>query len=267
MSHYKLVLAIVAISCSRGRSTPTIPRRPRANRRGLHDRPARGSEDPKSRRARRRSSTSPSSAVPTLTMDKFSISTTNKNQKVTMKPEKLRPTPATETIAIAIMIAGIQMIWIGSDEIPDIDDNSKYPGVLKDLEQAIMKLNLGNAGPPGSKGVVVSYSNWCRDQGPARRSQEHQRRRARRAGLQEQDRYRHDVGHRDGDGRAAESGRCAEAPVVGNDTNNEAAKPQLADMKKRAAAQGIRLVRDHLQGSDLERGRGHHHDDPEREEQ
>ena len=181
-------------------------------RRGLHDRPARGSE-----RIPKQKGKAPSIDVtvvggPTLTMDKFSLSTTNKTTKVTMKPEKLRPhTDGTETIAIAIVING-QMILDRQRRDSGYDDNSKYPGVLKNLEQAIDKLNLGDAGPPGSKGVVVSYPNGAEIKVPLGDLTEHQRRRARRAeGLQEQDRYRHDVGHRDGDGRAAQSGHRAQS--------------------------------------------------------
>ena len=62
----------------------------------------------------------------------------------------------TETIAIALVING-QEIWIGNDDI-ETDENAKYQGVLKTLEAAIDKMGLPNAGPPGSKGLVISYS-------------------------------------------------------------------------------------------------------------
>jgi hypothetical protein len=91
------------------------------------------------------------------TVDKFSLTTTNAGQKVTMKADKLREyTEGTETIAIALVING-QEIWIGNEEV-EPDPNAQYQGVLKNLETAIDKLQLGNAGPPGSKGVVISYS-------------------------------------------------------------------------------------------------------------
>src|SRR5206468_77162 len=61
------------------------------------------------------------------TVDKFSLSTTNNGQKVTVKAEKLRDySEGTETIAIALVING-QEIWIGNDEI-ETDPNSQYPG-------------------------------------------------------------------------------------------------------------------------------------------
>jgi hypothetical protein len=91
------------------------------------------------------------------TVDKFTLSTTNNGQKVTVKAEKLREySEGTETIAIALVING-QEIWIGNEEV-EPDPNAQYQGVLKNLEAAIDKLQLGNAGPPGSKGVVISYS-------------------------------------------------------------------------------------------------------------
>jgi hypothetical protein len=183
---------------------------------------------------------------PTAPVDKFSISTTNKTTKVTMKAEKLRPySEGTETIAIALVING-QMIWIGSDEIPDIDDNSKYPGVLKNLEQAIDKLELGTkAGPAGSKGMVVSYSNGAEIKVPMG-----DLKLITGGALGEQKDYKNKIGT---DMTAGISMALAELSKVstarkalivvgdGNDTNNEAAKVSLADDKKQAQKQGIQL--------------------------
>src|SRR5215813_3725447 len=96
---------------------------------------------------------------PKVPQEKFSLSTTNAKlgQKVSFAPTKLRGyEEGTETIAIALVICG-QMIWIGNDDY-ETDENAKYSGVLKNLEAAIDKLQLGNADPPGSKGIVISYS-------------------------------------------------------------------------------------------------------------
>ncbi len=94
---------------------------------------------------------------PKVPIEKFSLSTTNNGQKVTLKPEKLREyAEGTETIAIALVICG-QEIWIGNEDVEQ-DPNAKYEGVLKNLQAAIDKLQLGAAEPPGSKGLVVSYS-------------------------------------------------------------------------------------------------------------
>src|SRR5258706_9487328 len=94
---------------------------------------------------------------PKVPLEKFSISTTNQTQKVTIKADRLREyTEGTETIAIALVING-QEIWIGNDDY-ETDENAKYAGVLKNLEQAIDQLQLSTAGPAGTKGIVVSFS-------------------------------------------------------------------------------------------------------------
>jgi hypothetical protein len=244
MTHSKLVLALVAVGVL---AQPVYADNPAPSSGNaevyMTVRPA-DQKDPKQK------GKAPSIDVtvvggPTLTMDKFSLSTTNKTTKVTMKPEKLRPyTDGTETIAIALVING-QMIWIGSDEIPDIDDNSKYPGVLKNLESAIDKLNLGSAGPPGSKGVVVSYSN-----GAEIKVQLGDLKNITGGALGEQKDYKNKIGTDMVSGISMAMGELQKAATArkalivvgdGNDTNNEAAKPQLADMKKQAAGQGIQL--------------------------
>ena len=83
--------------------------------------------------------------------------------------------------------------------------------MLKNLTQAIDKLQLGNAGPPGSKGIVISYSTGAEIKVPmgdlkaitggALGSQKD---------YQRQDRHRHGAGHHDGHRRAVE-GRDARA--------------------------------------------------------
>jgi uncharacterized protein YegL len=183
---------------------------------------------------------------PTLTVDKFSISTTNKATKVTMKADKLSPYSAgTETIAIALVING-QMIWIGSDEIPDLDDNSKYPGVLKNLEQAIDKLQLGNAGPAGSKACVISYSTGAEVKVPLTDLKN-----ITGQALGSQQDYKTKLGTDMTSGIGMAMSELQKATSVsrkalivigdGNDTNNETAKPQLAELKKQAAKAGIQL--------------------------
>lgn len=94
---------------------------------------------------------------PKVPLDKFSISTTHKGQKITLKAEKIREyTEGTETVAIAFVVNG-QQIWIGNDEYAP--EGTGYAGVLKPLQGAMDKLQIANAGPPGSKGMLVSFSN------------------------------------------------------------------------------------------------------------
>jgi len=178
------------------------------------------------------------------TVDKFSISTTNAGQKVTLKADKLRDyTEGTETIAIALVING-QEIWIGNDEYEQ-DENAKYNGVLKNLEQAIDKLQLGSAGPPGSKGIVISYSTGAEVKIPMGDLKN-----ITGGALGAQKDYHGKIGTDMVQGvtmAIAELSKVStprKALIVvgdGNDTNNEAAKSALAQLKKDAANSKINV--------------------------
>jgi hypothetical protein len=178
------------------------------------------------------------------TAEKLSISTTNAGQKVTLKPSKLREyTEGTETIAIALVING-QEIWIGNDDYQQ-DENSKYMGVLKNLSQAIDKLELGKAGPVGSKGVVISYSQGAEVKLPMG-----ELKLVTGAALGNQKDYAGKLGTDMVQGitmAVAELSKVAtprKALIVvgdGNDTNNEAAKTALAQLKKDASKANISL--------------------------
>jgi hypothetical protein len=178
------------------------------------------------------------------TLDKFSLSTTNQNQKVLIKADHLHEyTEGKETIAIALVING-QEIWIGNDDI-ETDENAKYAGVLKNLEAAIDKLNLGTAGPVGSKGVVVSYSQGAEIKVPMG-----DLKLINGGALGSQKDYRGKIGTdmvqgiTNGLAELSKVSTARKALIVigdGNDTNNEAAKSQLADLKKQANAQHIQM--------------------------
>jgi hypothetical protein len=181
---------------------------------------------------------------PKVPVEKFTISTTNKNQKVTLKPDKLREySEGTETIAIALVING-QEIWVGNDDY-ETDENAKYAGVLKALEQAIDKLQLGNAGPPGSKGVVVSYSTGAEIKVPMGDLKA-----ITGGALGSQKDYSHKIGTDMVQGitmAMAELSKVSTARKAliivgdGTDTNPEGAKSQLKDLKEQARKQNIAL--------------------------
>lgn len=181
---------------------------------------------------------------PKTTLDKFSISTTNGNQKVTMKADHLHDyIEGKETIAIALVIEG-QEIWIGNDDI-ETDENAKYAGVLKNLEAAIDKLQLGGAGPMGSKGIVVSYSTGAEVKVPMG-----DLKLITGGALGGQKDYRGKIGTDMVQGISmglAELSKVStsrKALIVvgdGTDTNNEAAKGALADLKKQASGQRIQM--------------------------
>jgi hypothetical protein len=178
------------------------------------------------------------------TIDKLSLSTTNAGQKVTMRASKVREyTEGKETIAIALVING-QEIWIGNDEY-EVDEVAKYQGVLKNLSQAIDKLQLGTAGPQGSKGIVVSYSQGAEVKLPMGDLKA-----ITGAALGNQKDYKGKIGTDMVQGITmglAELTKVATARkaliVVGDgcDTNPEAAKPALNQLKKDANKANIQL--------------------------
>jgi hypothetical protein len=181
---------------------------------------------------------------PNVPVEKLSLSTTNKNQKVTMKAERLRPyAEGTETIAIALVING-QEIWIGNDDYEQ-DENAKYAGVLKNLTQAIDKLQLGNAGPPGSKGIVVSYSTGAEIKVPMGDLKQ-----ITGAALGNQKDYHGKIGTDMVQGISMAMAELSKVPTArkalivvgdGNDTNNETAKNALKDFKDQARKQNVQL--------------------------
>jgi hypothetical protein len=181
---------------------------------------------------------------PKVPLEKFSISTTNNQQKVMLKAEKLREyTEGTETIAIALVING-QEIWIGNDDY-EIDENAKYAGVLKNLSQAIDKLQLGGAGPAGSKGLVVSFSTGAEIKVPMG-----DLKLITGAALGNQKDYHGKIGTDMVQGitmglaELSKVSTARKALIVvgdGNDTNNETAKVALADLKKQANKQNIQM--------------------------
>jgi hypothetical protein len=181
---------------------------------------------------------------PKLPQEKFSISTTVNQQKVTLKCDKLREyIDGTEKIAIALVING-QMVWIGNDEV-ETDENAKYPGVLKNLESAIDRLQLGTAGPVGSKGIVVSYSTGAEIKVPMGDLKN-----ITGGALGGQKDYYGKIGTDMVQGitmAMAELSKVTtdrKALIVvgdGNDTNNDAAKNQLAQLKKEAAKDNVQL--------------------------
>lgn len=178
------------------------------------------------------------------TVDKFGLSTTNGGQKVTMKADKLREyADGTETIAIALVING-QEIWIGNEEV-EPDPNAQYAGVLKNLASAIDKLQLGSAGPAGSKGVVISYSQGAEVKVPMGDLKN-----ITGAALGSQKDYRGKIGTDMVQGLTLGMSELSKvstprkALIVvgdGNDTSNETAKAALAQLKKDAANAKINL--------------------------
>ena len=111
--------------------------------------------------------------------------------------------------------------------------------------RAIDKLQLGNAGPPGSKGIVVSFSTGAEIKVPMG-----DLKLITGGALGGQKDYRGKIGTDMVQGitmglaELSKVSTARKALIVvgdGNDTNNEAAKTALADLKKQAGKQNIQM--------------------------
>jgi hypothetical protein len=148
-----------------------------------------------------------------------------------------------DRLAIAIVMNG-QEIFVGNDSC-EADESSRYEGVLRRIEQQLDTMQLSTRAPAGSTITVVAYSNGARIKVPTEPLT---------AFTGAQLGTQHDYYRQIGEDLVAgvELGMnqldTSDAPVKvmfvigdGNDTNNETAKSQLAELKKRAA-QGHVLV-------------------------
>jgi FHA domain len=98
--------------------------------------------------------------APNLTADKFSLRPEEKLAKpVELKPLSKRDfIQGAEPLAMVIILEGWE-IWIGNEDYVPEDDPSRYPGILKSLQQALDKVNFKEAGPKGSMGMVITYAD------------------------------------------------------------------------------------------------------------
>jgi hypothetical protein len=180
----------------------------------------------------------------TVPKEKVTLTTVVNGQKVTLPASTVRNyAEGKETIAIALVING-QEIWIGNDDI-ETDENAKYAGVLKNLEAAIDKLNLAQAGPGGSKGIVVSYSQGAEVKVPMSPLEK-----VTGAALGGQKDYRGKLGTDMVQGITMAQAELSKVVtdrkaliVVGDgcDTNPEEAKRQLPTLKKELGKQNVQM--------------------------
>ncbi|MGE3546425.1 MAG: FHA domain-containing protein [Kofleriaceae bacterium] len=181
---------------------------------------------------------------PNLTADKFSLTEPSAKSPIELKPTgPLRPyTAGTETIAIAIVFNG-QEVWIGNDDIEPEDSAARYLGILKNLKLALQSVPFANAGPPGSKGMLIAYGDKAEvkvPMGPLANITSES------FGTQKD--YYKKLGSALVEGislavselhNVTTSRKALIVVSDGNDTNNDAAKAQLAALKKQAAADKI----------------------------
>ena len=96
---------------------------------------------------------------PMTTNDKFTLRDGNAKTPSEMHVIGKRDfNQGTETVAVAIVMNTWE-IWVGNDQVLEPGDPALYPGVLVSLEQALDGVHFAEAGPPGSKGMVVTYAD------------------------------------------------------------------------------------------------------------
>jgi hypothetical protein len=96
---------------------------------------------------------------PMIPFEKFTLRDANAKVPVELHVASHRDfSQGTETVAVAIVMNTWE-IWVGNDKVLDESDPSRYPGVLESLEAALDGVHFTEAGPPGSKGMVVTYAD------------------------------------------------------------------------------------------------------------
>ena len=180
---------------------------------------------------------------PTLPVEKFSLTEPSAKPPVAVKATGLKPfTAGSETIAIAFVFNG-QEVWIGNDDYEAEESPARHLGVLKGMKQALQAVPFATAGPAGSKGVLISYGDKAEVKlpmgplgnitGEALGTQKDYNRKFGTAmveGISLALSELHNV---------TASRKALIVICDGNDTNNEAAKGQLQNLKKQASNEKI----------------------------
>jgi hypothetical protein len=102
---------------------------------------------------------------PKLTADKYTLRDVDAKPSIELHAKTLREfAQGSETVALAIVLDTWEM-WVGNDDVIRDDDPdpaklaSRTPGALKPLEQALDGVHFGDAAPPGSVALVVTYGD------------------------------------------------------------------------------------------------------------
>jgi len=176
--------------------------------------------------------------APNLSADKFVLVDKSVTPPVQVKAVSRRAFhQGPDTLAVAIVILGWEM-WIGNDGYRKKDDPTRVSGVLVPLQAALDKLKLKDVGPPGSVGMVITYADTATiraPMGPLGKLSG--------SALGKQTDYKDTVGLELVKGielAVAELHKVTNPRKVlivitdGEDTKNDAAKAQLALLKKQA---------------------------------
>ena len=179
---------------------------------------------------------------PNVDKDKFLLTEPGAKPPVVIKQIGFRDFKAgAENIAIALVVNG-QETWIGNEDVEQ-DENAKVPGILKDLKTALQTVPFTTAGPPSSKGMLMIYADKPEIKiamGPLSAINPNA------LGIQK-DYYRkigtamvEAINVAIAELKNVSASRKALIVVCdGNDTNPEAARQQLLNLKREAAQQQI----------------------------
>ena len=103
--------------------------------------------------------------APKLPADKLALRDANAKEPIVLRATQVRDvSQGPETIAIAIVMNAWEM-WIGNDDVIHDDDSDpsklamRTPGALKAIEQALDSVKLADTGPAGSVGLVITYGD------------------------------------------------------------------------------------------------------------
>jgi len=176
-------------------------------------------------------------------IEKFTLVEPGAKVPYVIKATNLREyTSGGETIAVAFVFNG-QEVWIGNDDYEPEDSPARYLGILKNLKTALQTVPWAKAGPAGSKGVLISYGDKAEikvPMGPLTAIN------SEALGTQKDYNKKFGTAMVEGINLAlaelhnVTTARKALVVVCdGNDTNPEAAKAQLLNLKKQAAADKI----------------------------
>lgn len=158
----------------------------------------------------------------------------------------LAPQPAVvggSGTVVALLISG-QETWIGNDDIVPADDPARYVGALKGIRAALDKTPLTGF-PPGSTAMVLRYDEKLQTQrklGPIEKLDA--------SALGDQKTYYGSLGNelvlgvRGAVSQLGKVGADRRVLIIlgdGSDTNNDAAKAQLLELKKTVAEHHIEV--------------------------
>ncbi|HUS29014.1 MAG TPA: hypothetical protein VMZ53_10900 [Kofleriaceae bacterium] len=152
--------------------------------------------------------------------------------------------PVATPVAIAFVIEGWEM-WVGNDQIPDIDEREQYQGALQPFKEAFGRLKLTDF-PAGSQAAVVTYTDRATVRQPMQPIDK-----LTPAAFGEQKDYFGTIDRDLVSGVTAGLDELAKAKnarrilVVigdGNDSHPSTAKAALGELAKRAAAEKVEVV-------------------------